>query len=90
MMECIIIAFYSIIINGKPNGDIKASKGLIQRDSLSPYLFLMCTEGLHGFIKKVASNGDISGVSLCQNGPKLTRLLFANDSLIFSKAEKDE
>ena len=63
MMECITTAFYSILINGEPYGNIKASRGLRQGDPLSPYLFLMCTEGLHGLIKKAASIGDIKGVS---------------------------
>ena len=65
MMEYITTASYSILINGEPHGHIKASRGLQQGDPLSPYLFFMCTEGLHGLIKKVASNGDIKGVSIC-------------------------
>ncbi|KAK9993079.1 hypothetical protein SO802_022782 [Lithocarpus litseifolius] len=50
----------------------------------------MCSEGLHGLINKVATNGTICGVSLCCNGPKLTHLLFANDSLIFCRAKEEE
>ena len=88
MMECITTAFYSILINGEPHGDIKASRGLRQGDPLAPYLFLLCIEGLHGLIKKAASNGDIKGVSW--NEPKLKHLLFANDSLNFCKAKEDE
>jgi len=65
-------------------------QGLRQGDPLSPYLFLMCIEGLHGLIKKVAHSGDIRGVSICQNGPKLTHLLFADDSVIFCKAKESE
>ena len=34
--------------------------------------------------------GDIRGVSICQNDPRLTRLLFANDSQIFCKAKENE
>lgn len=45
MMECIIIATYSILINGEPHGHIIPTRGLRQGDLLSPYLFLMCTEG---------------------------------------------
>ena len=48
------------------------------------------TEGLDGLIKKATSNGDIKEVFICQNGPKLTHLLFANDSLIFCRAKEDE
>ena len=34
--------------------------------------------------------GDIRGVSICWNGPRLTHLLFANDSLIFCRAKENE
>ena len=50
----------------------------------------MCTEGLHGLINKAATNGDIHGVSIYRNGPKLTHLLFADDSLIFCRATENE
>ena len=50
----------------------------------------MCTEGLHGLISKVAHNGDIRGVSLCQNGPRITHLFFADDNLIFYRAREEE
>ena len=50
----------------------------------------MCTEGLHGLINKAAIDGSIRGVSLCRNEPKLTHLLFADDSLIFCRAKEDE
>lgn len=73
----------SILINGEPHGDIKASKDLRQGDPLSPYLFFMRTEGLHGLIKNASSNGDIRGVFVCHNEPKLTHLFFADDKLIF-------
>ncbi|XP_075665198.1 uncharacterized protein LOC142634829 [Castanea sativa] len=90
MMACITTASYSVLINGEPHGHITPSRGLRQGDPLSPYLFLMCTEGLHGLISKAASNGDIRGVSICRNGPKLTHLLFADDSLIFCTATENE
>lgn len=59
-------------------------------DPLSPFLFLLCTEGLNGLIKQVKVNGDIHGFSLCRRGPKLTHLLFANDSLLFCRAIVEE
>ena len=59
MMKRITTASYSILINEEPHGDIKESRGLRLGNPLSPYMFLMCTEGLHGPIKRAASNGDI-------------------------------
>uniref|UniRef100_A0A2N9HR00 RRM domain-containing protein n=1 Tax=Fagus sylvatica TaxID=28930 RepID=A0A2N9HR00_FAGSY len=86
MTECISTVSYSILINGEPHGNIHPSRGLRQGDPLSPYLFLLCAEGLHSLIKKAESNGDIQGVSLCRGGPKITHLFFADDSLLFTTA----
>ena len=65
MMLCITNASYSILINGELHGNITSTSGLRQGDPLSPYLFLMCTEDLHGLIKNAAYSGDIRGVSIC-------------------------
>ncbi|KAL0011890.1 hypothetical protein SO802_006998 [Lithocarpus litseifolius] len=85
-MVCVKTITYSILVNGEPKGLIHPSRGLRQRDPLSPFLFLLCTEGLHGLIKKAASNGDINGFRLCKQGPKLTHLIFADDNLRFYRA----
>ena len=34
--------------------------------------------------------GDIKGFSICQNGPKLTHLFFADDCLIFCRSTLEE
>ena len=90
MMQCISKATYSVLINGEPHGHITPSRGLRQGDPLSPYLFLLCTEGVHGLLRKAEENGDIRGVSICRSAPKLTHLLFVDDSLIFCRAKTNE
>ena len=57
---------------------------------MSHFLFLLCTEGLHGLIAKATTEGDLRGFSICRQGPKLTHLFFANDSLLFCKANSSE
>ena len=86
IMECITTVTYSILINGEPSRNIKPSRGIRQGDPLSPYLFLLCSEGLHRMIQKATERGDLQGVSICRNGPKLTHLFFADDSLLFCRA----
>ena len=78
-MVCVKTVTYSILVNGEPKGLIHPSRALRQGDPLSPFLFLLCTEGLYGLIKKATSNGDINGFRLCKQGPKLTHLFFADD-----------
>ena len=87
------VCLYSLILNfgeRDPKGLINPTQGIRQGDPLSPFLFLLCTEGLHGLIKKVARAKDINGFSICKRGPKLTHLFFADDSLLFCKANPQE
>ena len=76
MMQCISKATYSVLINGEPYGHIKSTRGMRQGDPLSPYLFLLCTEGFYGLLRKAEENGDIRDVSICQSAPKLTHHFF--------------
>ena len=81
---------YSILINGKPKGMIVPTRGIRQGDPLSPFLFLLCIEGLNGLISQAANRGDIKGYALCRNSPRLRYLLFADDSLLFCRAIERE
>ena len=53
-------------------GDIRPSRGLRQEDPLSPYLFLLCSEGLNRMLQRVISDDRIRGFSLCKRGPKIS------------------
>ena len=89
-MLCVITVTYSILVNGELKGLINPSRAIRQGDPLSPLLFLLCTEGLHGLIRRETTEGRIKGFSLCRRGPKLTHLFLANDSLLFCKATSNE
>ena len=90
IMLCVTTVSYSVLVNGEPKGMIHPTRGIKQGDPLSPFLFLLCTEGLNSLINNAAANGDIKGYSLCRNGPRLTHLLFADDSLLFCRATIQE
>ena len=83
IMECIRSVTYSILVNGEPKGHIIPSRGIRQGDPLSPYLFLLCSEGLNGLIQHAVDGGQIEGFSLCCSNPKISHLFFADDSLFF-------
>ena len=85
-MECIQSVTYSILVNSEPKGNIIPTRGIRQGDPLSPYLFLLCLEGLNGLIQHAVDGGQIKGFSLCRSGPKISHLFFANDSLLFCRA----
>ena len=90
IMKCVTTVSYSIKINGVPRGNFCPSRGIRQGDPLSPYLFILCAEGLSSLIKSPVANGDLKGVAVCRGGPKLSHLFFADDSLIFCRASLAE
>ena len=90
MMICVNFVSYSILVNGKPKGLIHPTRGICQGNPLSPFLFLLCIESLHSLIPKANNDGSIRGFSLCRRSLRLTHLLFANNSLLFCRANRHD
>ena len=90
---CISTASFSILINGRPAGFFNSTRGLRQGDPLSPYLFVLGMKAFSLLIDKVVSGGYLSGYKFRgRNGSegKVTRLLFADDTLAFCKDLEDQ
>ena len=90
LMLCVTTVSYSIMVNREPKGLIHPSRGIRQGDPISPFLFLLCTEGFHGLISQAIAQGDIRGYSLSRISPCLTHLFFADDSLLFCRSTIQE
>ena len=89
-MGCVTTPSFSILINDKTYGNINPSRGICQGDPLSPYLFLLCVEGLTSLLSKVEHDGCIHGVFVCRRAPKITNLMFADNSLLLCRAIQGE
>ena len=87
-MKCVSTVEYRVQINDEETESFKPTRGLRQGDPLSPYLFLLCMEGLTALLAHAEEIGNISGVKVCREAPTITNLLFADDSLILMKANQ--
>lgn len=71
IMACVSSARYQVLINGKPHGDIRSSRGLRQGDPISPYLFVIFTEMLVQMMNKAEKKRHITGLKVARGAPKI-------------------
>jgi len=90
VMVCVRSFSYSVVVNGKPVGNIKSTRGIRQGDPISPYLFLLCAESLSSLIQHAVNTGVFTEVPTSMRGPRLSHLFFADDSMSFYKANSVE
>ncbi|WJX25744.1 hypothetical protein P8452_14757 [Trifolium repens] len=86
MAMCVESLDYSILVNGEKVCPVIPGRGLRQGDPLSPYLFILCAEGLSSLISRAEATGDLTGTAVCRGAPRVTHLLFADDCFLFFKA----
>lgn len=89
IMRCITIPLFSVLINRVARGLIKAQRGLRQGCPLSAYLFLIYAEVFTNLLPQAESQKQIHGIKFSKD-MSITHLLFADDSLIFIKATKED
>lgn len=57
---------------------------------MSPYLFIICAEGLSSLIKKYEAKQWLHGIKVCRKAPTTSHMLFADDSYFYCKADMAE
>ena len=50
----------------------------------------MCAMGLQSLLHMTEMEGHIQGVAICQNGPRVSHLFFADDSVLFCREKEEE
>jgi hypothetical protein len=90
IITCVRTVSYSILVNGQACGKITPYRSIRQGDPLSPYLFILCAEGLSYMLRRAEVQKSISGLAISRGGMCLSHLFFADDSLLFCKAKCSE
>ncbi|KAL0455802.1 UNVERIFIED_CONTAM: putative mitochondrial protein [Sesamum latifolium] len=88
-MTCVSTVSYSFLLSSIRFRFLQSERGLHQGDPLSPYLFLFCAEILSSMIFQEEIQGHLTGVAMSRSGPRVSHLLFLDDTLIFYRAKED-
>lgn len=86
IMECVSVG-YTVRFNNTEIKEFVPSRGLRKGDPLSPYIFLLCSEGLSSLLSHEHEIGGLDRVKVCRNAQPIPHLLFMDDSLILMKAD---
>lgn len=84
IMMSVTTITYSFKLNGNPVGYIHPKRGIRQGDPLSPYLFVICAEGLS--FESWERRGKIKRITICKGAPSVNHLFFADESFIFAQS----
>jgi hypothetical protein len=88
IMRCVTSASLLVRVNGVLTESFRPTRGIRQGDPISPYLFLLCAEGLSCLLK---SRGPVylsRGVRVGVHASWISHLLFADDCIVFSEASQ--
>ena len=92
-MACVTSVRFSVLVNESPKGFFGSWRGLRQGDPLSSLLFLLIMEVLSRLLKKIEECnlirgfhvGDVNAI-----GVRISHLLFADDTILFCDASREQ
>ena len=90
IMGCVTSTSSSILLNGQPTRQFRPTRGLRLGDPLSPFLFIICAEGLSSLLRDAEAKKEIHGIKIGKKVNATSHLFFADDSLMFTRANDRE
>ena len=87
IMSCVSSSSISVLFNGGKLDPFLPSRGIRQGDPMSPYLFILCMEMLGYLITEKCEAKLWDPVKASRNGPAFSHLFFADDLVLFAKAD---
>ncbi|XP_060671343.1 uncharacterized protein LOC132803112 [Ziziphus jujuba] len=90
VLNCMSSMNMELLLNASVFGQILMGRRLRQGDLISSFLFIILMELLSKMLLKWERDGKINGVKLGRQASSIIHLLFADDLLIFCRANMDE
>jgi hypothetical protein len=83
VMRLVTSVSFSVLFNGDSLDSFTPPRGIRQGDPISPYLFVLATEGLSCLLKSMNQSSILKGIIVAPSALMVSHLLFADDSLLF-------
>ncbi|RVW85679.1 Transposon TX1 uncharacterized 149 kDa protein [Vitis vinifera] len=95
VLDKVVSGDQNAFVRGKQilDASLVANEGLRQGDPISPYLFVLGMEVLSILIRRAVDGGFLSGCNIKGRGEEemiVSHLLFADDTIIFCEANKEQ
>ncbi|KAG8473015.1 hypothetical protein CXB51_034919 [Gossypium anomalum] len=90
IMKCVTTVSSALSINGRIGEVFCPSRGLRQADSLSPFLFLICSYGLSTLMRHAQKDRLLKGTKASRRGLVILHLLFVDDCILLNTSEDDK
>jgi hypothetical protein len=69
VMSCVRSVQYSVVVNGNSVANIYPTRGIQRNNPISPYLFIICADGLSSLIYRAVDTGIITCIPTSPGGP---------------------
>lgn len=86
IMGCVRTIYFQVLLNGVPTEIFYPHRGLRQMDSLSPYLFILCTKVFSTMITRAIEMWTLHGLKVCPKAPLISHLFLVDDNIIFTRS----
>lgn len=89
IMVCVRSVKFSVKFNGRLLEQFTPTRDIRQGDPLSPFLFLFVADSLSSLLHTAVQHGGLEALQICRRAPAVSHLLFADDSLLFFRANME-
>ncbi|CAN1269326.1 LINE-1 retrotransposable element ORF2 protein [Linum perenne] len=88
--EIISSVSFTVVMNGQSGPSFRPTRGIRQGDPLSPFLFILVSNAMSFLLEREVEQKWIMGLRMTSRCPVLTHILFADDTVIFGRANLKE